>query len=698
MNTIKMRLTLVFGILFLFMCLGLGLVAFQSSKKELVRATGDAMTQLAMEAGHTIEAGIDKYIASLEAVAAMDLYLQEETTDAYELQVAESLKKESVRAGYIHMAYVTSSGEGIYEDNTHADLKDMDYYEKAMKGESVVSDPMLDGTGQIIMVYAVPILKGGTVKGVLLGVRDANELGKMASQITYGESGDAYIINSLGNTIAHTDEENLNVILDKISAGTKTKEEKEDVISSATQTVDAVSSASTTAKEGGENLLGYEGYDDIQADMLTGNTGFGEYAADGTVKFIGYAPIGERGWMFALEIDKSEAFSGLLELQLNFVLITAIFIVIGLIIVYRMAVRINRPIEYLTKVCHDMAEGNFNQKLEEKYRRRKDEMGRLALAFQEIADIFSNLLRENAEIARNISSSAMNLDHMIQESTQMQKEEANTLEQIAEGNNQQATDTLYGVGKMDEMEEVLKLEEQNMSGLLTAAEQVEHLKKEGEVILSDLVYKTGLNGSISEEIYIVIQDTLESAGKIEQISNLIGNIAKQTNMLALNASIEAARAGESGKGFTVVAEEVRVLAENTDKLSKEIYALVNELSNKADGSVTKAQEVLNIVKEQSNSVESTRTIFEGIATAIEETRKNITLLNHSVKETEKKKDEVLDVIKNLSAVAEENASGTEEVSVSMQEQANYMDKVLELSQNLSSLAEEMDASIERFHY
>ncbi|BCJ96383.1 methyl-accepting chemotaxis protein [Anaerocolumna cellulosilytica] len=698
MNTIKMRLTLVFGILFLVMCQGFGLAAFQTSKTELIRTTGDAMTQLAMEAGHTIEAGIDKYIGALEAVAAMDLYIKGEATDTYYLQVSESLKKETARAGYLHMAYVTTSGEGIYEDSTHADLNSMDYYMRAMKGETVVTDPMLDGTGQIIMVYAVPVFDGGTVKGVILGIRDANELGKMASQITYGESGDAYIINSKGNTIAHTDEENLNVILDKISTGTSTDGSKEDVISSATQTVDAVSSASANTQTGGENLLGYEGYDDIQADMLKGNTNFGEYKADGVEKFIGYAPVGERGWMFALEIDKSEAFIGLSELQIKFMIITALFVVIGLIIVYSMAVRINRPIEYLTRVCHTMAEGNFNQKLEEKYRRRKDELGRLSIAFQEIADIFSGMLRENAEIARSISSAAMNLDHMIQESTLIQKEESNTLEQIAEGSNQQAADTLYGVGKMDEMEDVLKQEEQNMSGLLIAADQVEHLKREGEVILSDLVYKTGLNGSISEEIYVVIQDTLESAAKIEQISNLIGNIAKQTNMLALNASIEAARAGESGKGFTVVAEEVRVLAENTDKLSKEIFALVNELSKKADGSVSKAGEVLNIVKQQSDSVESTRNIFEGIATAIEETRKNISILNYSVKDTEKKKDEIVEVIKNLSAVAEENASGTEEVSVSMQEQANNMEKVLELSKSLSSLAEEMDASIERFNF
>jgi methyl-accepting chemotaxis protein len=224
------------------------------------------------------------------------------------------------------------------------------------------------------------------------------------------------------------------------------------------------------------------------------------------------------------------------------------------------------------------------------------------------------------------------------------------------------------------------------------------MKEEGFTILEDLVEKTKANSSISKEIQQVILDTHESARRIEEISHMIGGIAKQTNLLALNAAIEAARAGDSGKGFSVVAEEVRILAEDADRLSKEIATVINDLREKAAGSVEKMDEVSAIVSQQSGSVEMTRLKFEGIAESIEETRMAIQVITRSVEEMGNKKNEVVKIIMNLSAVSEENASGTEEVSQSIGEQSNYMQEVLNLSKNLSGMAEKMDASLARFRF
>ena len=698
MKTIKTKMTLLFGILILIICSGMGYISFQASSEALIADTEKSMSQLAMEASQAVNAGISQYLNSLEAVAANELFYNSEATDAYDQKIMNILQKETKRAGYLYMAFVNQTGQAIYEDGGHSDLSGEDYIKRGLNGERVVSDPMVIKDNQIIMVYAVPVMDGTKVEGVLIGLRDAYELGELASRITYGESGNAYILNRYGNTIAHSDKEKLVSVLNQVSAQTGKDGASADGVSSATQAADAVTSASVTEGQQGHNLLGFENFEKFQQDMANGKVGFGEYKADGETKYMGYAPIGELGWSFALEINKSEVLSALDSLRGSFVLITLLSLLIGFGVVYFISGRISKPLGYLTKICHEMAGGDFTRQLEEKYRKRKDETGKLTIAFQTIADLFRKLLQENAEISKSINSLSGNLDQMIEQSFLMMKEAAGTIEQIADGSHQQAEDTQSGAGKISEMESLIDQEHTNMEGLKASAESVERMKEEGFSILEDLVEKTKANSSISKEIQQVILDTHESAGRIEEISHMIGGIAKQTNLLALNAAIEAARAGDSGKGFSVVAEEVRILAEDADRLSKEIATVINDLREKAAGSVEKMDEVSAIVSQQSGSVEMTRVKFEGIAESIEKTRKAIEVITRSVEEMGNKKNEVVKIIMNLSAVSEENASGTEEVSQSISEQSNYMQEVLNLSKNLSGMAEKMDASLARFKF
>ncbi|HHV10653.1 MAG TPA: HAMP domain-containing protein [Clostridiales bacterium] len=704
MKTIKMRMTLLIGILLVLLCVGLAAVSFGTAEVSLISKTETSMQELAVQAGQAVDAELSNYLNTLDALSYNEVFHHTGNQEAGEENILKALKTEAARGGYVHMAYVDQAGKALYEDGSYADVKDASYYQKAIQGEKVVTEPMLLGDSSIAMVYAVPVKEGDKADGVILGIRDGFELGKLAGASASGISGTAFIVNQSGNTIAHSNQEIMNHVLDSftISAGAVEGKEADgvssatDAVSSATQTVEAEDGAAPDSKKDGQNLLGYSNFDKIQRSMLEGKPGYGEYEFEGVRKIMGYAPVTSCGWSIGLEINRSEALASINELMFNFIVIAILFCLAGLAIVYVAVKKIAKPIEYLTELCHKISTGDFTIEPEEKYRKRRDEIGRLAAAFHSITSMVKLLLRENKEVSRKIANSSMEMDRMLQKLSTTMKEVSIAVEQIAAGNMEQAEHTQFGTRQIGDVEELIEQEGQNMQGLQKSSDKVEQLKEEGFASLKDLVAKTKATSELSREISQVFQETNESAGKIESISRSIGGITQQTKLLALNASIEAARAGESGKGFSVVAKEVEALAEEADKLSKEIAALVLELGEKTLSSVDKVDMISVTVTQQAQSVELTQSKFIGIADAIKETRENIDTLNHSINEMAEKKDKVVKVMMDLSAASEENASGTEEVSQSVQEQTEYLGRIAGHSRLLAEMAAEMDESAGRF--
>lgn len=698
MKTVKMKMALLFGILMVIMCLGLAIAGLITSENALIDKAENSMESLAVQAGKTVEAELSNHINALDSLSycAMLGGMESDSTEISEGNMIKLLSEEANRGGYLHVAYADNEGNALYEDGSHKDIKAEAYYQKALAGETAVTEPVFSDSGELIMTYAVPVKRDNSTVGVLLGVRNGLELGALAGGTANGETGSAFIINGKGNTIAHSNETMMQSIIDTLSvSGGNSDEESADEVSSATQ--EKTVEASSTPKLG-DNLLGYTDFDELQRAMTAGETGSGEYNYNGTGKVMGYAPIKGYGWSIGLEIDRKEILSGIDQLIRNFIIIGIIFLIPAIVIVYVASMRISKPIEYLTGICYQISKGDYSIEPEEKYRIRKDEMGRLATAFHEITDSTKGLLRENADVAGKISESSRKLDYMIQQFSSMMKEISTALEQISAGNMEQAEGTQQGAQQVNDMQLLIEHEQQNMLGLQNSADKVEHLKGEGLTIMEDLAQKTKISKSMTSEINQVFMEMNESAGKIADISHMIGGITGQTRLLALNASIEAARAGESGKGFAIVAKEVEALSGDTDRLSKEIARVVEELGVKSASSIHKIDEINGSVLKQTKSVEMTLSKFRGIAEAIEETRSNIQVLNQSIDNMDYKKNEVVKIIMELSATSQENASGTQEVSVSVQEQASYMEQIAGLSKTLSDMAGELDTYIRKYKF
>lgn len=695
MKTVRLKMAVLFGVLMSLISISLAVTTFFTSERSLVNETMHSMENLAIQAGNAVSAKLESHINAMEALTFCEVLSK---ANPNEDTILKLLQNEVARGNYLHMAFVDSNGDALYEDGTRKSLKEQENYQKSIGGEVVISEPILTGKGELIMIYSIPIKRDNQIVGALWAERNGLELGELVGETNSSATGTAFIINSSGKTIAHSDDVIMQNLLDTLAVNLLAQGEKSpDAISSATEEPDGVSSA-TVSQENAENIIGYTHFAKLLEAMAAGEIGNGEYEYNGIEKIMGYAPIGNFGWSIGLEINRDIALKSIENMLLNFIVLGVIFLVITIVIVYLAAKKMSQPLEYLTDISYQMSMGDYTVGPEDSYKNRKDEIGRLSVAFQAITDSTSALLRENQDISKQMTETSQKLDYMIQQFTLMMRDITSAIEQVANANMEQAEGTQVGTYRLQEMEELMELELQHMQGLHDSSEEVEKLKEEGFTILEDLAVKTSENSNLTEEIHQVFRETSESAGKIADISAMIGDITKQTKLLALNASIEAARAGENGKGFSVVANEVEHLAEAADRLSKEIAGVVEELSEKSLSSMSKMDHITKTVSVQGESVEMTVSKFKGIAGAIETTRNNIQILKDTIHSMGEKKDEIVKIIMDLSATSEENASGTEEVSVSVQEQSAYLEQIATLSKGLADTAEHLNNSIGKYKF
>lgn len=663
MKKLKFRISLVFITICAVLFLATGIAVSYFSKQSIVEVSEVLSSEVVKSNSDTIAEYIRARISELEYIVEYD-HLKEMNIE----ESKEYLKRIAKDSEYESLAVVKPDGKAWASTDSHLDLSDSPYVKEIFinGADSFVSDPFLAlSTGNIIVSVAQVITDyEGNKVGILSGALPLGKITDISEGIDIEEKGFGWIINESGLVIAHRDE-------------------KVAMIENIVDTEDGIYSELRSNKD----------------KILNDREGIIETTVNGEEVYLFFDTIDDTlNWRLIVEIPKSILLSNVSNLNKVYnMLILVVLLVMG-IASLMVSNYITKPISAITEYSDNISKLDFTKDLPEKLLLRKDEIGALSKAFNNITSSLRLFIKTISENTQYISSASKSLTLTSTESATAAEEVAKVIEDIAMGASSQAKDTEIGAISINVLGKLIEEEQIYINKLNLSAGEVIKLKNEGFDILGDLIQKTINNNEYLKKVQEIIVDTNESAEKIEVASQMIKNIAEQTNLLALNAAIEAARAGEAGKGFAVVADEIRKLAEQSNSFTEEISTVIKELTEKTHYAVNTTQEVAKNADSQAESAELTNTKFKGIDSAIESMTEIINSINESSKIMESKKNEIIGVIDNLSAISQENAAGTEEASAAVEEQVASMIEISNASDSLAQLAEEMKANISKFRY
>ncbi|NMH68213.1 methyl-accepting chemotaxis protein [Bacillus sp. RO3] len=379
-----------------------------------------------------------------------------------------------------------------------------------------------------------------------------------------------------------------------------------------------------------------------------------------------------------------------------------LFIVVFLLVVtfvyYYLGKRL-KPLSQLNNVAMSIKDGDVShakQQLKDIDNKYKDEIVGLTQSMTKMTESLDEVLHGIRQVSTNVDRQGEVLRTTSDEMSQGSFQIAATMEEMAAGAESQAQLSGDISGEMEELTSLINQSRDQGEHLYEASSKVENNAQTGSRLMKDSIDKM-------ENIYQMVNKSVDKVQTLESQTNevtslvtLISQIADQTNLLALNAAIEAARAGEHGKGFAVVADEVRKLAESVSSSVNSIHDIVNNVRSNSNEMAHILLDGLEVVENGRKNLNETGVAFEDISMTISNMNGLVESMGLQLEKVGAKQVNMKESIEQIAAISEENAAGIEQVSASTQQMSGSTEEMNRFVEELVRMSEELRGLNDKF--
>ncbi|WP_332239049.1 methyl-accepting chemotaxis protein [Sporolactobacillus sp. KGMB 08714] len=424
-----------------------------------------------------------------------------------------------------------------------------------------------------------------------------------------------------------------------------------------------------------------------------GRSGMFYATIDGRQKLICFEKNQTTGWTLLGVIDKSEISNKANLIALPSALIVLIILIVAIWLTDYLLKKMIARIRKIEETAKRIENGDLTVSIPVK---GSDELAELTGSINQMARVNREAFEKMNEVSRRIMGASQTLVASVEENTAATNEISATVNEIARGASDQSKSIEGNLSSLQSLVDAVRKMDARSKEVLLGANQMAASSKEGEEKLKHLSVQSKASSDTTGQIIQAVSQLEKQIAGINEIVDVLGGIARRTNLLSLNASIEAAHAGEHGKGFAVVAGEIRQLARQTNQSLKHVTEMVKEMNEQTNHAVELCEETGRMVQMQSAAVEETNRAFREIDRTIETNVKGIQAIAGAIRKTEANIEQISEGSQMIASTSEETAAGTEEVSASVEEENAAMEELNKLAGDLDQQAGLMRKAIGQF--
>ena len=404
---------------------------------------------------------------------------------------------------------------------------------------------------------------------------------------------------------------------------------------------------------------------------------------------------GKIAYVAGIKVNENEAMEGLRGLLVKMAVVGIICLCAGILVIWYFYIKkMVKQVVHLMHETQEMAKGNFYDTQHEVL--AKDEIGQLADALGKMKNNVRILMKQVTESEEQVAASAEELTSNINQTTRATNQVVSVITKVEHGAERQLKAVCDAASVVGQMSAGVQQIAASANAVADKSAQSAKISQDGSKAVEDAIRQMGhIEETVTRSAHVVTK-LGDRSKEISQIVDTISGIAGQTNLLALNAAIEAARAGEQGRGFAVVADEVRKLAEQSQEAAKKIASLINQIQQDTDNAVVAMSQGTKEVHIGTEVVNLAGQTFQESFRSFNEVTIQIQEISTAIQQMSEESQQIVVLVRDIDIISKETLGQAQTISAATVEQSATMEEIAASNQELSKMAKKLAQAIGEF--